>query len=309
MKLLKKLLLVMMMFAASITTTMTWAAHEDTLLVLDMRNLPELPKHFRTAKDKVDSHINTKGLTDLPLAGSAQFSKLALDKILERLQTKHLTIIDLRQESHGFLNGNAISWYAPDDAANAGLTPQQVEKRQASLLRGLSRQKTAKIYVILSKTPNERIDETRKLEFSMRSVSSEAELTDRPNLNYRHLYVQDHHVPSPKQVDRFIAIVKSLPQDEWVYFHCRAGMGRTTTFMAMYDMMRNAKKVSYEDIIARQAALGGKDLAHLPAPGVYQYQAAVDRLDFLKQFYQYAHDNEDDFQTTWSRWMKTHGGE
>lgn len=304
MKIVKALHHIALFMISFMVSTLAFAVYDETLLVLDMRNVPDLPKHFRTLQDPLPAKLNNQGLANLTVAGGAQFSKLGLDKIVEKLHAKRITIIDLRQESHGFLNGNAISWYAPQDAINAGYSMQQIENRQRHLLNGLSEKESIKTYVILSKTPNERINNARVVEFSMRSVGSEEELAYRSHHSYKRIYVQDYHAPSAKQVDRFIQIIKQLPKDQWVYFHCRAGIGRTTTFMAMYDMMQNAKQVSFDDIIARQAALGGKDLSELPQAGSEKYDAAAKRLDFLKQFYQYAHDNTDHFQTLWSKTKK-----
>jgi Inositol hexakisphosphate len=304
MKSVKKISLSLILILSLMMSTLLWAVTNNTLLVLDMRNLSQLPKHFRTTSNALPTDINTEGLADLHMAGGAQFSKLALERILFHLRTKRLTVIDLREESHGFLNGNAISWYAPGDAVNAGLTGQQIENRQSRLLDELSRQESVKTYMILSKTPDERIDKTKMIEFSMRGVLSEASLADSLHLSYERLYVQDHHAPTAKQVAHFMQRVKQIPKDQWLYIHCRAGLGRTTTFMAMYDMVHNAKKVSFDDIIARQVALGGKDLTALPQPDSYKYKAASQRLTFLKKFYQYAHDNNDNFKTSWLMWNK-----
>lgn len=289
---------------AFLTFILSANLYADALLVLDMRNVPVLPKHFRTSSDNLPDKINTLGLADLRIAGGAQFSKLALSKIVQRLHTKHLTIIDLREESHGFLNGNAISWYEPRNDANAGMSQKQIERLQAQLLSSLDRQEEAKTAIILRKTPGGRVDKTKTVEFSVHGVSSEEEIAADANLNYERLYVQDYHAPTPKQVDRFIQIVKQLPANQWLYLHCRAGIGRTTTFMVMYDMMRNAKKVPLNAILFRQTALGGKDLTALPDAQTFKYHPAVERLDFLKQFYQYAKENHDNFATSFSSWVR-----
>lgn len=263
---------------------------DDTqpLLVLDMRNAAQYPQYFRTSSDKLPSNINTTGLAELHVAGSGQFSKLALQKVLHRLPAKQVMIIDLRQESHGFLNGNAISWYAPANAINANKTVAQIEKDQDQLLNALSKNESVM-------TSN--VEKTKTVEFSVHDVASEAELIVGKHIHYAHLYVQDYHAPSVEQANRFIQIVRKLPSGRWLYFHCRGGAGRTSTFMAMYDMLRNAKQVSFDDIIARQVALGGKDLTDIPPVSDPKHQAAVERLAFLHQFYQYAHDNNDGFQT------------
>lgn len=44
-------------------------------------------------------------------------------------------------------------------------------------------------------------------------------------------------------------------------FHCEAGEGRTTAYMAMYDMMKNPD-VSLKDILYRQHLLGGNYVAY-----------------------------------------------
>ena len=56
----------------------------------------------------------------------------------------------------------------------------------------------------------------------------------------------------------FINFVKSLPKESLrLHFHCAAGEGRSTTFLVMYDMMRNSTKVKLQDIFLRQYLLGG----------------------------------------------------
>jgi len=67
--------------------------------------------------------------------------------------------------------------------------------------------------------------------------------------------VTDHVRPLDDAVDRFILAVRALPDGAWTHFHCEAGLGRTTTFMVLYDMLRNANRVSLEDIVRRQKIL------------------------------------------------------
>lgn len=289
-----------------LTGSSVFAAFTKPLLVLDAENVSVLPEHYRTTSDSLPKNnpINWDSLSSLHIMGSAEFSALGLEKVLQRFPTQHITVVDLRQESHGFLNGNAISWYGPGNAANAGKKPEEIEKDQANRLHKLNKLTHAIVYKILSKTPEEAIDKVEPMDFTIRQVISEKALVKRYHLNYTRFYVADFHAPSENEVNRFIQFVKKLPATEWVYFHCRAGVGRTTTFMVMYDMMRNAKRVSFEDIISRQAAIGGKSLAELPAPKRYKYQWAVERLNFLRSFYEYCRDNNDNFQTTWTAWLK-----
>lgn len=277
----------------------------ETLLVLDMPNKAALPKNFRTSSGTVSNPVNTTGLAELKIAGSAQFSKAAFEEILQKLQEKKIIVIDLRQESHGMLNSNAVSWYGWQNAANAKLTPKHVEQVQAKLLNDLNEQEIALVNKILKKSDEGGIQKVKPIEYVMHSVMSEEDYVSSMNSTYKRIYVQDFHAPREKEVDRFLRMVKEFPKGKWIYFHCRGGSGRTSTFMLMYDMLQNAKKVSLDDIMARQTALGGKDLTILPEKNNFKYPAAVERLNFIKQFYQYAHDNQDNFATSWSDWRKT----
>lgn len=283
-----------------------WAKHDGPLLVLDMRNVAELPKNFRMTSI-THPHIKTidwHGLSDLHIAGGAQFSVLSLHKILEAMFDQSVTIIDLREESHGFLDGNAISWYSPHNAGNANKTPEQIEDDQSDRLDDLEKTETAKVYEIIKKSPAEVIELVHPLAMPIHRVFSEEELALYFQINYERIYVQDFLAPDNDQVDRFVNIAKDIPQNEWIYFHCRAGVGRTTTFMAMYDMLRNAKHVRFNDILERQTAIGGKDMRDMPAHGKWKYKFAMQRLKFLKKFYKYAHDNNDGFETSYSAWLK-----
>ncbi len=70
---------------------------------------------------------NRLGLETLSISGSAQFSREGLRQLQEKLAGKKLLVVDLRQESHGFLNGWPVSWYADHDWANLGKTLKEVE--------------------------------------------------------------------------------------------------------------------------------------------------------------------------------------
>lgn len=270
--------------------TNAWAL-PDPLLVLDARNTDKMPPKFRVA-------------TDLHIAGSAQFSERGLLKALERIQGRKVMVVDLRQESHGFLNGNAVSWYGRHDAANAGLTSQEISMREQKLLESLAKSKFATVYNIVTKTEDGTITAAKPQDYAVHNISSEEEMAVKHHLKYQRIYVQDFHAPDNKAVDQFVALVKHLPQDKWLYFHCRGGSGRTTSFMAMYEMMRNAKTATFEEILTHQHNLGGKNLMKLPEEGSYKYAAALERLNFLKKFYDYAKESDADFSVDWSDWLK-----
>ena len=57
-------------------------------------------------------------------------------------------------------------------------------------------------------------------------------------LEYMRLATLDFYRPSDRVVNKFVELIKNNP-NSWLHLHCHVGKGRTTTFMAMYDMFYN----------------------------------------------------------------------
>ena len=72
----------------------------------------------------------------------------------------------------------------------------------------------------------------------------------------------------------------------------------------MYDMMRNARNVSLDDIVHRQWLLGGIDLLEVNTKVPWKKEYAEKRADFIRKFYRYSKENKDGFKTTWTAWLK-----
>ncbi|MDX8431690.1 MAG: hypothetical protein SNF33_07835 [Candidatus Algichlamydia australiensis] len=141
-----------------------------------------------------------------------------------------------------------------------------------------------------------------KLPTAIHYVCSEEQLCHELNLGYFRIPVTDHIRPSNEMVDRFIAFTKGLPEKSHLHFHCSSGVGRATTFLCLYDMMKNANNVSFEEIITRQQHLGGINLINICSPSKWKYQHQLNRAIFLKQFYTYVRENSDNFTTTFTEW-------
>ena len=65
---------------------------------------------------------NVRYLTEERMSGSAQFSAEQFRTLAKQLreQSQKIWIIDCRMESHGLINGIAVSWCGEDIGANLG---------------------------------------------------------------------------------------------------------------------------------------------------------------------------------------------
>lgn len=264
----------------------------DTVrLVSDTKNIGEIPKHFRktTASLKVDDGkpLNLQGLSSLNASGSSQFSTNNIKLLKESIGTNlPLVVVDLRQESHGFIDDTPVSWFGPKNKANLGLSKEQVLQDEKVKLQSIELGKSVTI-------GDKSIIPTK--------VQDESELVKSVDVSYMRIPVTDNMRPTDEMIDHFIEFVNSTPDNTWLHFHCKEGIGRTTTFMTMYDIMKNAKQVSLEDIMNRQVLLGGKNLLY--AENNLTGKSAQ-RSEFIRNFYNYSVQNNDNFKTTWSKCLK-----
>lgn len=275
------------------------------LLVLDSQDRASLPANFRTMtsewRDSLPQMPSARGLATLRASGSAQFSVGELRAMLPYLGN-NVIIVDLREESHGFLGGAAVSWYGSQNWANRGKTFDQVLADENSRLEGL--RAAAEADIAESKPHHGKITLRR---VAVSGVSSEAQVASANQIGYFRITATDHVRPGDADVDRFVRFVKQLPPDTWLHFHCRAGHGRTTTFLVMYDIIRNGKNVSLADIAQRQHLLGGADLlTDRPAKEGWAKDSYLERAGFIAEFYRYVTASPDDLPVSWSEWLKTH---
>ena len=148
------------------------------------------------------------------------------------------TVFDLRQETHLFVNGLPITWFATNDWANVGRTHGAIEAGEAARVQSLK--PGSEITVTGGDIKKSGAASSAPVHVTVRDAKTERELVEANNAAYVRLTVTDHARPLDEEVDRFILAVRALPENGWAHFHCEAGRGRTTTFMVLYDMLRNA---------------------------------------------------------------------
>ncbi|MFC7680124.1 hypothetical protein [Paenibacillus sp. GCM10028914] len=259
------------------------------------------PKRFRMCIDSVEHESSTIGLHNLKASASGQFSLNGLKYMKSVIPNDRLTVVDLRQECHGFVNGMAISWYSLFNDSNRDLSQEAVIKLERQYLDELIEVDKVEFDYIEGKS-----FQLRNSIISPKQVHSEAELTAQEGVGYIRFCVTDHHRPSDAIVDEFITFVKALSSGEWLHFHCRGGVGRATTFILMYDMIRNAKQVSLDDILLRQQKIGGRDMYRLnPEQGLHLRKAALERLSFIHAFYAFCASEQGIDHMNWQSWLQT----
>ncbi|MEG0128435.1 phosphatase [Clostridium sp.] len=240
-------------------------------IVLDSQARGILPNKFR-----IDDSLN--------ISGSSQFTPEELPNIKNKINHPSISIIDLRQESHGFINDIAISFYSPSLNLNNGLTTSKILSEQTKLLAGIPLNRRITIY---HKTLRPALNPVAA------SIYNEGELCRKNNFIYVRLPVDCSGIPSPETVDQFVAMMKYKVHDSHLHFHCDSGEARTTTFMTMYQIFRQGGETSLTQIINSQISLGGSNILD-----------SSHRADFINEFYNYINSNKSsNYRVPYSVWI------
>lgn len=242
------------------------AAYQGHFWRVDAENDADLPRNFRTCQSsfygvehKYASEVDAsyipsrKGLDGLRISGSGQFSARQFDALVHELRKKTkgpIYDVDLRQESHGFFNDTAVSWYGRHDWGNIGKSQADVLADEQQRLQSA----LGKDVTVYDQGKGDLPIHPQTM--AVRRVQTEPELAESKGVHYVRLASTDHLWPTPGEIDAFMAFIRTLPAHAWLHFHCEAGAGRTTAYMVMYDMIKNPD-VPYKDIVYRQYEIGG----------------------------------------------------
>jgi len=275
----------------------------------DLKLAKNLPRNFRTADDQLKANNGQKipantGLADLRASGSGEFTADGFKLLLGHTRGP-VTDFDLRQETHIFVNGLPISWFATDDWANVGRTNNEIQADETARVQSLKPGSEIAVHPGAAiKKPGAAASAPENV--TVERASTERDVVAANKASYVRLTVTDHARPLDEEVDRFILAVRALPKNGWAHFHCEAGRGRTTTFMVLYDILRNAKQVSLDDIARRQQLLGYDfDVLRPNNPEDWRAPYTEDRIAFVRAFYEYARGNPGGRPQLWSEWLKS----
>jgi hypothetical protein len=272
-----------------------------------------LPMNFRTMQKIPD-------ISGAAASGSAQYSQSQLQAVIDqKLVGSPLAVVDLRQEPHGFLVINpafnseteiAVGWFAERDWLNVAKGLPSILADEVSRLDSAAHTSNLIVYDVVTKSPAEDGICTAK-PFTVQpagTYNDEQTLVQTfSNVSYLRLPTTDHCRPRDSEVDQFVAYEVALDPDTWLHFHCRAGDGRTTTFMAMHDIIHNAPGDSLATILTRQgpSGIGGVDLSKMPDnQDIFSYPFSAERVTFMQNFYTYVcQAKPGGFKLMWSDWV------
>ena len=241
---------------------------------------------------------NVRYLTEERMSGSAQFSEEQFRTLAEQLreQSQEIWIVDCRMESHGMINGIAISWCGEDNGANLGKTVEEIEAEEEGMSALIGTTVTA--YTAENDHPVEDLD------LSVETWETERALVQSKGFSYLRLACPDHCWPPADVIDTFISFASSLEGDVWLHFHCQAGSGRTGAFMTIYEMMQKPD-APVEEILRHQAETGSGNLLDRANPE--KSYAQKERCVLVRAIYLYIQENHvTGYAIKWSDWLETH---
>jgi len=213
-------------------------------------------KHFRSGESrKLPDHRYRA-------SGSHQLNFTEFASVLSRVVDKHdpstIYLVDLREEPHGFFDllrgtnrrrGVAVSWYADNDFGNVGQPFSWIVADEGCRLAVAMKVRNAQVFSIQFDCSDNRAQDrmmpTGYEEILVDNAYSEAEMVAQrlkfgdATVEYHRIPVTDHCAPSDAALNELRKLRDKASRDpkSWVHFHCHGGDGRTTTFLALYDML------------------------------------------------------------------------
>lgn len=258
------------------------------------------------AKEKygldTEYHVSTEGLDTLHASASAQFSVPQFEALADTLREvagdKQIIIVDLREESHAFLNGASVSVFKLHNWGNLGLSLDKIEKDEKEYFHSLLGTE------ITAWVEDDEVKQEDKLVFTVNDVITEKELVENEGFTYFRLDCTDHAWPTAEEIDRFIAFVKEVgTEDTWFHFHCHAGKGRTGVFLTLYDAIKNPD-VPMKDILYRHAMTNSNYPLYTGDPESYKAPLYEEKAEMTPLLFEYLEENgKNDFAVTFAKWL------
>ncbi|CAO4834252.1 MAG: hypothetical protein CNLJKLNK_00120 [Holosporales bacterium] len=259
------------------------------------------------------SDEDKRSLDALSISGSRQFNRAQLTSLIylltahKKVPKDKIYIIDLREEAHLFMDEHSVTLAHKKATASVnifhpfmGIAPQTIQAFEDKLVNFVQCEQNKAISIIDKKKFFSR---HKKINISSVDAQTERAVVESLGVHYKRFSVTDHKRPTDALLDDFINFFQNLPPDVWLHFHCRGGSGRTSSFMIMVDILKNAKTDSLDKIVSRNNKMGNSkkifDISQIPSNKLHD---GIVRRDFLIKFYEFAKTAYG--KKTWSEWIK-----
>jgi rhodanese-related sulfurtransferase len=252
-------------------------AQKASLLTFDKSEITKdgMPRNFRD--------LSVIGINAI---ASAQFSEDELQKLRQKYPNEKIVIVDLRQESHGFINGRPVLWRSYFEKINQNKEISEILSDEKSRLDTAKKDHEIVINEVIKRDKESGwYEDVAPKIITVNQAISEKDLAQKNGFEYQRFSIRDFDIPEAKEFSRMINFIKNLPEDKKIYVHCAGGRGRTAMFLVILDIIKNGKKVELEEIFKRQNKLGGARLDEISKEEAWSKKLATERLKMLEDFY------------------------
>lgn len=252
-------------------------AQKASLLTFDKSEITKdgMPRNFRD--------LSVIGINAI---ASAQFSEDELQKLRQKYPNEKIVIVDLRQESHGFINGRPVLWRSYFEKINQNKEISEILSDEKSRLDTAKKDHEIVINEVIKRDKESGwYEDVAPKIITVNQAISEKDLAQKNGFEYQRFSIRDFDIPEAKEFSRMINFIKNLPEDKKIYVHCAGGRGRTAMFLVILDIIKNGKKIELEEIFKRQNKLGGARLDEISKEEAWSKKLATERLKMLEDFY------------------------
>jgi len=242
---------------------------------------------YEITKDGLPRNFRDLSAIGVDAIASAQFSENELKEVRKKYPNNTIVIVDLRQESHGFINGKSVFWRSYFEKINQNKTISNILSDEKSRLDTAEKDKKIIINTVAKRNRSTGwYSDITPQKVTVNHVMCEKELAEENGFEYQRFSIGDFNVPDEKEFLRIVHFIKTLPAHKKIYVHCAGGRGRTGLFLVTLDIIKNGNNASLQDIIKRQHQLGSARLDDISEEEAWNKEIAQKRLNLLEDFYQ-----------------------
>ena len=293
----KKALLIGSSVALTLIVTFTlWIYWEDLFLSKNYRAYNSFTHHKRVLSKHVQKcmRLDHTPSPAYPFSGGGRVNIAQV----ARMKNSHngpLYVINLRDDDGFYLDEQPISYYGMY-IKDGDFRYRQSSKPRKKWVYSLRKWLHNAPQVIEDLNPA--------------NLQTESQILSQRGIRYVKFDLTRQHFASKWDfIDNAIVLFESFPSNSWIHFHCAGGRGRTTTLMIMYDIFRNAKTASLDDILSHHHCLGGENIqnTHVIPHGSWSKRNLEGRLRLLENFHKYMTSPNGYPRNTWLKWLDEQG--